>query len=101
MSTNQRVIDAAEALVDAESAVRDAKANYQDAQLEYRKAHGWIDGPIDPDDARHAGFIDATAATYETVQKAKRRAYNSRRRLRNALAAHKLQLLKREGLPCE
>lgn len=100
MSTTQRVIDAAVALVDSENTAREARADYQQAQIEYRKANGWVDGRIDPDDKRYAGFIDATAATYEALQKAKRKSYNARRRLRNAVAAHKQELAKREGQPC-
>jgi hypothetical protein len=69
---------------DAQKAVGTAHNEYLFGLTDFESKHGRTEGRIDPLNPDHAPIIAATKIQYEGYQRAKRKAYNARRRLQTA-----------------
>lgn len=65
-------------------AVKEAHREYINALNDFEAKHGRIDGRVDPRNPDHAEILAATKIQYEASERAKRTAYNLRRRLQTA-----------------
>jgi len=90
--SNQQLVDramsASVAWVQAENMVREAKYEYHAALEDFFTVHGRPEGTFSRDNEAFIEVIDATAPHYQALQKAKRKGYNARRRLRTAVDAY-------------
>jgi hypothetical protein len=68
----------------AQKAVGSAHNEYLFGLTDFESRHGRTEGRIDPLNPDHAPIIAATKIQYEGYQRAKRKAYNARRRLETA-----------------
>src|SRR5450830_1544011 len=68
----------------AQAAVVEAHAIYIEALNRAEAKFGALEGRLNPLDPEHADIIMASAAEYKAQQRAKKNAYNVRRRLRTA-----------------
>jgi hypothetical protein len=65
-------------------AVKEAYSLYISSLHSFEAKHGRVEGRIDPLNPDHNAIIAATRSQFETYQRAKRSAYNIRRRLQTA-----------------
>jgi hypothetical protein len=64
--------------------VKEAYSLYISSLHSFEAKHGRVTGRIDPLNPDHGAIIAATRSQFETYQRAKRSAYNIRRRLQTA-----------------
>lgn len=65
-------------------AVKEIYSLYISSLHSFEAKHGRVEGRIDPDNPDHGAIIAATRPQFEAHQRAKRCAYNIRRRLQTA-----------------
>lgn len=83
----------------AQAAVTEAHGIYIDAINRAEGKLGALAGRLDPRDPEHAHIIKATTGEYEAQQRAKKTAYNARRRLQTACRkAVRINAAGREGV---